>query len=466
MAGFYSAVDTVQQAKCAKPRVNRAWIAGFVAINGPWVKMTAKLIWINDSIGELALLFQPGGVLFGKCRLIWKMLAYAYAGCAAPITRNELMKYTLLVTQKCNLACEYCYVGKRDTRMSLAVARKIVDFVYRNTPPHEKIEVGFFGGEPLLEFELITQITNLIESHPSFDAHRIGLTVVSNGTIFSREIADFMNRHDMGMGISCDGPPEVHNVFRRFRNGRGTAHIVERTIRKALEAFSAVMVNAVYGPRTLAQLPQTVEYFSSLGVRQIYLNPDFTAKWRPSDIDALPGIYTALGRRYIEYYLRRDPHFVSTIDSKISVILRNGYDPLERCRMGRGEFAFTPEGDIYPCERLVGDGTNGHCIGNIEEGIKIERLLCRRMPGGPVNLECQDCSLQDYCMNWCGCTNFFSSGYYNRVNPFLCASEKAAIRVAVEVFQALENEGGATFFDHLGGLPLANSLGSRRGRKP
>ncbi len=62
--------EVVQQAKCAKPRVNHAWIAGFVAINGHWTKMTGKLIWINDSIGELWVLVQNGGVLFGKCRLI------------------------------------------------------------------------------------------------------------------------------------------------------------------------------------------------------------------------------------------------------------------------------------------------------------------------------------------------------------------------------------------------------------
>ncbi len=65
--------EAVQQAKCAKPRVNHAWIAGFVAINGHWAKMTGKLIWINDSIGKLWVLFQPEGVLLGKCRVIWEI---------------------------------------------------------------------------------------------------------------------------------------------------------------------------------------------------------------------------------------------------------------------------------------------------------------------------------------------------------------------------------------------------------
>jgi uncharacterized protein len=373
------------------------------------------------------------------------------------------LKYTLLVTQSCNLACRYCYIGQRKARMSLPVAKEIVAFAYRNTPPDEKIEIGFFGGEPLLEFELIREITEVIEGHPSFDASRVQLTVVTNGTIFSQEIADFIGLHRMGFGVSCDGPPDVHDMFRRFHDGRGTAERVEETIRQALEAFPVLMVNAVYGPRTLVHLPRTVEYLSSLGVRQIYLNPDFSARWTPAETAMLPQIYGAIGELYVEYYLRRDPHFISPIDSKICVILRNGYDLLERCQMGRREFAFTPEGNIYPCERLVGDGTNGHCIGNVYKGIEIQRLRCHEAPGECLNPECMTCSLRDYCMNWCGCSNHFSSGYYNRVGSFLCASEKAMIGVAFEAFQVLESELGSVFFDHLGGMPLVNSMKIWRG---
>ncbi len=368
------------------------------------------------------------------------------------------MKHTLLVTQSCNLACRYCYIGQRKARMTRSVAKDVVEFMYRHTPLSQKLEVGFFGGEPLLEFDLVKEITKLIESHPRFDETRVQLTIVTNGTIFSPEIADFVTRHDMGFGISCDGPPDVQNMFRRFHSGRGTADRVERTIREALEAFSAVMVNAVYGPKNLAQLPRTVEYFSSLGVRQIYLNPDFSARWTPAEVASLPQVFGAIGKLYVDYYLRQDPHFISPIDSKISVILRKGYDPLERCRMGRGEFAFTPNGDIYPCERLVGDGANGHCIGNVHEGIKPRKMLCHTAAGESVNSECSSCGLRDYCMNWCGCSNYFSTGYYNRVGPFLCASEKAAIGAAFDAFQILEKKVGATFFEHLGGAPLVNSL--------
>jgi uncharacterized protein len=77
--------------------------------------------------------------------------------------------------------------------------------------------------------------------------------------------------------------------------------------------------------------------------------------------------------------------------------------------------------------------------------------------GQRLNDECLSCGISEYCMNWCGCSNYFSSGYYNRVGPFLCASEKASIQVSFDVFKSLEKTMGATFVDHLGGLPISNS---------
>jgi uncharacterized protein len=372
------------------------------------------------------------------------------------------MKYTLLLTEECNLACAYCYISKKQTVMSHSVAKKVIDFIYAFTPSNEKIEIGYFGGEPLLQFELVNTITSFVEDHPAFDEDRVEIHIVTNGTILTNEMIDFFSEHSIGLGISCDGPPFVHDVMRRFQNGNPSASIVEHTIRKALDSLLLVPVNAVYHPRTFKYLPQTVEYLSSLGIRQIYLNPDFSAAWRKNDAALLPDVYGRVAQQYSNYYLQGDPHFISLIDSKITVILRGGYQPLERCRMGRGEFAFTPDGRIYPCERLIDSGKDGHCIGDVDRGLNNERLLCHVAEGQPLNGECLSCGLRDYCMNWCGCSNYFSSGYYNRVGPFLCASEKASIQASFDAFQSLEKTIGAAFFEHLGGIPISNSATNYR----
>jgi len=341
--------------------------------------------------------------------------------------------------------------------MSIPLSSKVIDFAYTHTPKEEKINFGFFGGEPLLEFEKIKEITDIIESHKNYDSQRVELSIVSNGTILTDEICSFINKHDIGYVISCDGRPNVQDLNRRDKNGNSTSAIVEKNIRKAINAFKLVPVNAVYSPLTLKYLPDTVRYFSALGVRQIYLNPDFSAEWSKEDIESLDSVYNQIAKLYTNYYLKKEPHYISLFDGKIAVILRGGYKPIERCRMGKGEFAFTPDGRIYPCERLVGDNNEKHSIGTIDGGIKIEKMLCHTLSGDRINSECLECSIKDYCMNWCGCSNYFSTGYYNRVSPFLCASEKTSLKIAYKIIQILENIIGPTFYEHLGGFPIANS---------
>jgi uncharacterized protein len=356
------------------------------------------------------------------------------------------MKYTLVLTHACNLNCTYCYVNKQGTRMPLQTARKVVEFAYSHTPSHERIDFTFFGGEPLLEFDLLKAITKVIEDHPDYDHERVVLSMVSNGTIFCREIAEYLDAHSINFGISCDGPKFVHDIFRRFPHGKSSFHIVENTIREALDMLPMVMVNAVYRPETLHSLPQVVEYFFELGLRQVNLNPDYSANWAVSDLEALPDIFGLVGDQYIDQCINKTPRFVNIIDFKIAVILRGGYQAKERCRMGRGEYAFSPQGNIFPCERLIGDGSDGeHCIGNIYNGLRLANLACHTIAGDTINAECMTCGLKEYCMNWCGCSNFMSTGSYNRVSPFLCASEKAAINNALRVFATVEEKLGPTF---------------------
>lgn len=360
------------------------------------------------------------------------------------------MKYTICITRNCNLRCEYCYIEKKKSVMPVETALKVVDFIFKSTPPGEKMDIGFFGGEPLLEFELIKIITRSIKTHPLFNKGSTTFTVVSNGTIFSDEIADFFIKQGLMFGISCDGPPEVQDLFRYFPGGRGSSSIVEKNIRRAIEALPLLMVNAVYHPSTISRLPMVVDYFSSLGIRKIYLTPDFSAPWSKKDAELLPGIYKQVAQKYIDYYLEGDPHYISLIDSKVTVILKGGYQAADRCSMGRGELTFTPSGNIYPCERLIGsDDGEKHCIGNIFTRWEPGRMCKQMKPVGEINRECKICSISDFCMNWCGCSNYFSSGYYNRVGPFLCASEKTSILTAFDVFQALENRLGAVYVDFL-----------------
>jgi uncharacterized protein len=216
----------------------------------------------------------------------------------------------------------------------------------------------------------------------------------------------------------------------------------------------------VYRPETIKCLPQTIRYFSSLGIRQINLNPDFSVSWAAEDIETVPVIYGEVGELYKSYYREGRPHYISLIDSKITVLLRGGYQPLEKCRMGTGEFAFTPSGHVFPCERLVGGDPETHAIGKTNRLVTLGPVRDHLASGAPINTPCLSCGLKEYCVNWCGCSNYFMTGSYNRVSPFLCASERSSIELAFQIFTQLESELGPTFTDHLGGIGIAKSTSS------
>jgi uncharacterized protein len=375
------------------------------------------------------------------------------------LNKTVMKKYTILTTLKCNLRCKYCYIAKRELTISSSTAQKMVDFIYRNTPSDEKIDLGFFGGEPLLEFDVLERIVETIESHPMYAPERLELSVTTNGTVFTPKIAEFLRKHRILFCLSCDGPPGVQDLFRVFPDNRGSSAVVEQTIRQARETLPVVLVNAVYHPQTFRLLPEAVRYFSSLGLRQIYLNPDFSAPWSKQEADELPEVYRQIGNLYTDYYIQRDPHFISLIDSKIAAILRGGYQPSEKCQMGKRELAFSPDGHVYLCERLVGSGeVNEHCIGHIDNGFRLGVPPCAGGRAACTNPECLECAVRDYCMNWCGCSNYFATGSYDRVGPFLCASERAAIQVAFRIFQELEAKMGPVFMEHLAGGAQLNSL--------
>lgn len=342
--------------------------------------------------------------------------------------------------------------------MSFDLAKKIINFIANRTPQNERLEIGFFGGEPLLEFNTIKKINDLIEEKIKIRFDKTCVSIISNGTIFSDEIGHYIDEHKIGFGISCDGIPIVHNRNRVFRNGKPTSNTIEKTIWQAKNALNRVFINVVYQPVTLKYLPETIDYLSDLGIRQIYLNPDYSSLWGKDDIAEIQNTFTRIAKKYVGFYEKKDPHFISLIDGKIALILRGGYQLLERCRMGKGELAFTPDGKIYPCERLVSSNYTDHSIGNIQTGIDLNRIKCNKKGDGEINTECLSCSLKNHCMNWCGCSNYFATGYYNRVNAFICESEKASIRSAMEVIKVLSQKRDPLFCDHLAGVPLTNSI--------
>jgi uncharacterized protein len=368
------------------------------------------------------------------------------------------VKATLLLTTSCNLKCDYCYIHKRDATMSVDIMEKAVNFVFDHTSDNDRIDFGLFGGEPLLAWEQTKQAVKLIEDMANTGNHDVRVSLVTNGTLLNENILSYVRDHCLILQVSCDGIPLVQDAHRRFVNGEGSSKVVEKNIITALHMLPAVLVNMVYGPETYAYLPESIEYLASLGLRQLDLNPDYTAQWLPEHISGLEQTYRRIEGIYLKYYKNNHPLFISLIDEKIAVILRGGYDAGQRCRMGVEELSFSPEGYIFPCERLVGDGLpNQHCIGHLDRPENLRMTHCPLNGTICRNNACRECPVAAYCVNWCGCSNFHATGHYETVSYFICASERLAIESAMRVLKPEDTEQNFAFINHYVGYPMLNS---------
>jgi uncharacterized protein len=333
--------------------------------------------------------------------------------------------------------------------MSLDTARKIVDFAFSTTPNSERLDFSFFGGEPFLKFSLIRDITNYIRVREKEGEKTAQISITTNGTILTEQIIDFVREKHIDLCFSIDGPPNVHDLNRIFKNGTASSKVVFRNLRQALDQLECVQVNAVYGPDTLPSLLESVQYLYEMGAPAIHLNLNIKALWNPSNANLFPTIYAQIGDYYIQCYQAGKEIAVNLIDNKIILFLKGGYAAEDLCSMGEREWGFAPSGNTYPCERFIGEDINSSFwLGNINTGLDFEVQKAIIEQRGNINQECKTCSLNRYCMNWCGCTNYFMTGQTNLVSPILCASERASMKAAGRVLQTLTDIRCDLFIQH------------------
>ena len=361
------------------------------------------------------------------------------------------MKVTLGLTHQCNLACSYCYAG-RSTKpdMSLSTAQKCIDFALETLPAGKHLGLCLFGGEPLLRFDLVREITTYTYQKANEAEKTVQISITTNGTLVTPSVIDFAADQNIHLCFSVDGPPDLHDRKRAYHNGRGSFDNVMRRLELALKRLDTVQVNAVFGPDTIMDLPRCLKFFVDFGIPVIHLNPDITATW-PNDLrPKLQDVYNQLAEYYIGCYTQGHEIAINLLDSKMVLFIKGGYDVTDMCAMGDGEWGFAPSGNIYPCERFIGEDENSqYCLGSIHTGLDLERRCALRLQRGNHNPVCCACNFNKYCMNWCGCTNYFMSGRSDMPAPVLCAMEQATIQAARHVFDSLVNAGNDLFADHM-----------------
>jgi uncharacterized protein len=357
------------------------------------------------------------------------------------------LKYTVFLTQRCNMSCRYCYGGDGGTDIDDETAFRAVDLAFELVPDGESLDFGFFGGEPILRFDLIRKVTARVRKKERECGVKTVLSLTSNGTIMNADILRFLKNEGVGYCVSLDGPPEVHDRYRVFGTGGGSFRSVVGNLSRAIQELPSVSINAVFGPETLASLATTADYLLSFGV-PVYLNWDIVTPWSQESLSRAEEIFQQVGEIYVDYVKAGSAVTLHPIEDKVILFLAGGYSDGDKCRIGEGEWAVAVNGDVYPCERLVGNAEASDLImGNVETGVDEAKRRAVIENRGNRNDECTACSFKDFCVNWCGCTNWFMTGRTNYAGPVSCRLERATIKAAKVVFEELKRD--PTFHEYL-----------------
>ena len=364
------------------------------------------------------------------------------------------MDVTLCLTHACNLRCAYCYAGEKSARrMTWDTAKASVDFALAHTIERARLtkrpgrmQLGFFGGEPLLEWPLMQQAFHYTREACDTAGVRLLRTVTTNLTLLDREKADWFRENRFHVGLSIDGHAAVHDALRRRPDGSGSHAACER----ALEFFRGPESNGeailVVDPRTVDQLPEAVEWLIGRDIRRLSLNPNFTGDWTEDTAARWRTAYERIVPLYVSAFRENRPFRLNVFDGKIQARVNGGMRDCDRCGFGENEIAVSAAGHFYPCERLVGEDTvESLRIGDTRRGFYPEarcRILGSR---GNTVKSCLACAVRDRCVNWCGCVNHATTGRTNEVAGIVCRHEQLCIEMADRAGSQLFAEGNPAF---------------------
>jgi uncharacterized protein len=346
---------------------------------------------------------------------------------AGPTIRERLerLSLTLIVTRDCNLRCSYCYAGpKTAAAMPEGVGRGAIERALASLSPGGELDLGFFGGEPLLEAGLVGALTAYARARAGAVGVRVSTGLTTNGTVTAPEAWRIMTDAKLALAVSLDGLPEVHDLHRRDARGRGTASRVAATLRRLCRAGATFRTAAVIRPDTLEKLAAGLEFARELGASGVDLSLDVWADWRAQD---LPRLERAIARCARVWRASMPEFGVGPFDTKTALFLGLVGREAIRCGFGRGEIAVGPSGRLYPCERLVGED-DGSCE-LLLPGLADDHGGFLSLPEFPARSDpaCGACGAAHLCATSCRCGNYVRTGDVSRPDRLLCTYERAVM---------------------------------------
>lgn len=394
---------------------------------------------LNEILDEFAQL-QAEGTLFSAEAEEWN-----------PVypERPIIKAICLHVAHDCNLRCKYCFAGTGAFGgdrglMTLETGKKGIDFVLEASGHRNHVEVDFFGGEPLLNFQVVKDLVAYGREAAAKRGKTIKFTLTTNAVLLTEEVQRFLEEEDISVVLSIDGRPEVHDRMRPYASGKGSYEQVIPRIQqfaKKRPDSSPYAVGTYYYARGTythfnLNFDKDVDHLLNLGVKQISLEPVVAAPDQPyafqeEDIPEIMKSYDRLGEDLLERRKKGEDfsffHFNVALDGGPCLPKR-----LTGCGAGHEYVAISPEGDLYPCHQFVGQ--EEFKMGSLwDEKPELDNALVQSFRNAHVysKASCRECWARFSCSGGCHAANHAFSGNLNEVYTLGCEFQKKRLEVAL-----------------------------------
>ena len=364
--------------------------------------------------------------------------------------RQTVVKALCLhIAHDCNLACKYCFAEEgeyhgRRALMSFEVGKKALDFLIANSGNRINLEVDFFGGEPLMNWNVVKQLVEYGRSQEKEHNKKFRFTLTTNGVLLNDEIMEFCNREMNNVVLSLDGRPEVNDRMRPFRNGKGSYELIVPKFQKFAKSRGEkdYFVRGTFTRNNL-DFGNDVLHYADLGFEKLSMEPVVAAPEEPYSIreEDLPQIMDEYDRLAKEFVKRQKEgrgfkffHFMLDLSQGPCVAKR-----LSGCGSGTEYLAVTPWGDLYPCHQFVGN--EEFLLGNVDTGVvntkvRDEFKLCNVY----AKEKCKNCFARFYCSGGCAANSFNFHGSITDAYDIGCEMQKKRIECAIMIRAALAED--------------------------
>lgn len=365
-----------------------------------------------------------------------------YAGKAFDLkNRNTVIKALCLhVAHTCNLNCEYCFASQGKYHgdralMSLEVGKRALDFLVENSGSRTNLEVDFFGGEPLMNWEVVKDIVRYGRELEKIHNKKFRFTLTTNGVLLNDEVIDFANKEMHNVVLSLDGRKEIHDNLRKTVNGKGSydtivpkfQHFIEKRGDRGYYMRGTFTHNNVDFTNDIFHMAELG--FTELSMEPVVCSPNDPYALTEEDLPVLFEQYEILSKEM----LKREKEGKGFTFYHYMIDLEGGpciYKRISGCGSGTEYMAVTPWGELFPCHQFVGD--EKYSMGNIWDGVtntevQQEFKLCNAYS----RKECGECWAKLYCSGGCAANSYHATGSITGVYEYGCELFKKRMECAI-----------------------------------